>query len=367
VAAATAGAAGAAGAGDPEGADLQPGDPGWMPDEPAMPLWLETSFPWMVSFTLHLGILLLVVAMFYFVGKKKANEDDAKDAIIPTGDPAEIDDGKAKGSPNPGVANQTTEASQNKFNEVSDGWSETKSDADNNGAFGGEESNNNLTAIMGRGQGGKLGAGNSGLGTGEGGPLAPYGPNRGGGSGAGPKGMWGHGTMAPGGIVYVLDHSGSMIDTFDFLREEVKKSLSGLGPRHKFSVVMFSEKVDATFPEDGSGLRIASPDAKRELNNFVDNVRAAGKNDDLYEPFAEGLRKAFAMKPNIIYFLTDGNFDPKVVDEARRLNQAAGNKVRIHTLAFIRVSKEAEKALETIATDSNKGTFKFVTMQDLGK
>jgi hypothetical protein len=162
----------------------------------------------------------------------------------------------------------------------------------------------------------------------------------------------------------VLDHSGSMIDTFDFLREEVKKSLNGLTPMQAFSVVMFSEKVDEVFPKDATRLVNATPDVKRGLQDFVDNVRAAGKNDDLFDPFADGLRKAFAMKPQIIYFLTDGNFDPRVVDEAKRLNTI---KCKINTIAFIKVSKEAETALQAIAADSNGGRFKFVTEKDLGK
>jgi hypothetical protein len=351
---------GVAGVG-PDGQPLQPGDPGWLPEEPAMPLWLEATFPWMVSFTLHLGILLLVIAMFYFGAKKKVNDDEGKEVIIPNGAPTELDDGKPPGSPNPGVANDTTEAAQDKFKEASDGWAETPSDDNKNSAFSGSEGD--LTNIIGRGVGGSVGAGVGGIGTGDGGKLAPYGI-RGGGNGPGPKGMFGHGTMSAARIVYVLDHSGSMIDTFDFLREEVKKSLNGLTPMQAFSVVMFSEKVDEVFPKDGAHLVNATPDVKRDLQNFVDNVRAAGKNDDLFDPFADGLRKAFAMKPQIIYFLTDGNFDPRVVDEAKRLNTG---KVKINTIAFIKVSKEAEQSLQTIAADSNGGKFKFVTEKDLGK
>jgi hypothetical protein len=260
----------------------------------------------------------------------------------------------------------TREAAQNKFDQIkdTDGWAQNQSDTPSAGVFAGSEGA--MTDVIGLGTGGTIGTGTGGNGTGEGGKLARYGMP-GGGSGPGPKGLFGlGGGAAANKIVYVLDHSGSMIDTFDFLRVEVKDKLGKLTPAQRFSVVMFSEEVDAVFPKDATALVSATPTVKRDLVTFVDNVRAAGKNDDLYEPFAKSMQKAFSMQPQVIYFLTDGNFDPKIVDEVKRLNTAAGGKVRVYTIAFIKVSKEAEESLKTIALD-NGGKFKYVQEKDLGR
>ena len=72
----------------------------------------------------------------------------------------------------------------------------------------------------------KISFGLGNIGTGDGGVLAPYG-TPGGGSG-GPRTRF-YGSQANAiKIVYILDHSGSMVDDFSFLQEEVAKSVGGL-------------------------------------------------------------------------------------------------------------------------------------------
>jgi hypothetical protein len=165
-------------------------------------------------------------------------------------------------------------------------------------------------------------------------------------------------------VVFVLDHSGSMIDTFDFLRAEAKKQVNKFTPTQKFSVILFSEEVDAIFPKNATAPTFATPTVKKEFATFIDSIRAAGINDDLYDPFAKAMVKAFALQPQVIYLLTDGNFDPGLVGAVKKLN--ATGKVRVYTIAFIKVSKEAEEALQKIAAD-NGGKFKYVQEKDLGK
>ena len=353
------------GAPDPRAA-AQPGEPEWEQETPSMPFWLEAAFPWMVSFTLHLGILLLVVALFYFGSKRGAGTNDDSDPIvIPSGAPTEIESDTPAGKPNPGMNDPTRDAAQNKFKEItdSDGWAQNQADTPSAGVFAGSEGA--VVDVIGLGTGGSVGVGTGGNGTGEGGKLAKYGIP-GGGSGPGPKGLFGVGGTAANRIVYVLDHSGSMIDSFDFLRQEVKDKLQRLTPAQRFAVIMFSEDVDAVFPKDATALVAGTPSVKRDLVNFVDNTRAAGKNDDVFDPFAAALQKAFALHPQVIYFLTDGNFDPRVVGEVKRLNTIEGMKVHVYTIAFIRVTKEAEEDLKTIAME-NGGKFKYVKEKDLGQ
>lgn len=349
--------------GEPAGAT--PGESGWMPEESAMPPWMETFFPWMVSFTLHVGFLLLVLALFYFGAKRGPSAEEREPIIIPTSEMNEaMNDGRPGGNPNPGMGDPTREAMQDKFKEIKDnsGWAQTPGDLNVSSYL--EGSDGDAVGLIALGTGGGIGKGKGGPGAGEGGKLAMYG-TPGGGSGAGPKSsFFGTGGGNASRIVYVLDHSGSMLDSFDFLRQEVKRSVRKLIPAQRFAVIMFSESVDHVFPKTDQ-LQPATPDNKQQLDAWLDGVKAQGENDDLLDPFEKAFRKAFAMTPapQLVYFLTDGNHDPRLVDKIREMNPKG--KVRINTIAFVKITRESENNLKTIASEA-KGKYKFVAEKDLG-
>jgi hypothetical protein len=161
-------------------------------------------------------------------------------------------------------------------------------------------------------------------------------------------------------VVYILDHSGSMLDNFDFLRQEAVRSIGDLEETQSFGVVMVSEQATAIYPK----LQPASAAQKKELRLKLAQFRAQGSNDDLLAPFLEAFQKAFAMHPDAIYFLTDGHFDPRLPKELQKLN--AGKAVRINTLAFINKEPGYEQQLRQMAKD-NGGSYKFVSERDLGK
>lgn len=342
----------------------------WLPDQPLMPAWLEETFSWMASFTLHLASLLLILALFYF-GAKAITDPRTINEPPPVGDPGVTGEGFG-GTPNPGLADLPTPAIQNLFpDSTTKGWAQTKSDLKLSSYLQG--SPGELAGFIALGTGGSSGSGTGGPGAGQGGPLAMFGPtpNRGGQPDFfGITGDPHRPDYPPGGrtasrIVYILDHSGSMLDSFDFLRQEVKRSVGKLLPSQRFAVVMFSETVDCVYARGGSQLQPATPDAKQQLDGWMDNVKAQGVNDDLLEPFVQAFQKAFAMSPppQVVYFLTDGNHDPRLVERVREMN--ARSKVRIHTIAFVRITREAEENLRTIASE-HKGKYKFVAEKDLG-
>ena len=162
-------------------------------------------------------------------------------------------------------------------------------------------------------------------------------------------------------IVYILDNSGSMLETFDYLREEAKLSVNGMLPVQSFSVVMVSESASVIFPT----LVRATPDNKKEFANKIATYAAKGQNDELLAPFKEAFEKAFAMGPEIIYFETDGKSDPRLIEEVDKLNK--GRKVRVNTIGFLTANDAmCEDQLKEIAK-RNGGLFKSVREQDLGK
>lgn len=79
------------------------------------------------------------------------------------------------------------------------------------------------------------------------------------------------------------------------------------------------------------------------------------------------LRQAFAQRPQVIYFLTDGEFNnfasyDEVVAEIAKLN--AEQKVLVHTILLMSDDIKAEAALRKIAA-GNSGVFKQVSDDDL--
>jgi len=88
---------------------------------------------------------------------------------------------------------------------------------------------------------------------------------------------------------------------------------------------------------------------------FIDSIIPQGETDP-----AKALERAFAVGPELIYFLTDGEFDKAIVDRVDRLN--AEGSVTIHTIGFM--YRSGEPLLKEIAKRNN-GNYKFVSEADL--
>lgn len=159
-------------------------------------------------------------------------------------------------------------------------------------------------------------------------------------------------------IVYILDHSGSMIDTFEFLQAEAGRAISALDEKQRLGVILFSATIEPLSKE----LQPATADTKGALIKKLSQYRAEGQNDDVLEPFESAFERAFAMKPDTIYFLDDGHFPDALLVSLRKLN--ADHKVTIHTLAFVNHDPLYEGALERLAKE-NGGQYKFVAEKDL--
>ncbi|MCL2646419.1 MAG: VWA domain-containing protein [Phycisphaerales bacterium] len=316
-----------------------------------MPAWLEAVFPWSVSVTGHLG-LFLVFAFVLYVSVHQA-VDDTVPIVIPmfVPDASNLQQVEYKGT-----GNLESNTAQNLKFTTTDGWAQTESLDNVAGMLSGGPGDYmaNMIAV---GTDAHVGKGPGGAGNGAGGVLAPYGvPNLG-----GRIGTKFYGLPSAKKIVYILDHSGSMLDTFDFLRQEAIRAVNAMLPVQSFSVVMFSERESVIFPQ----LQRATTETKKDFASKLQNFRAQGMNDDLLDPALKAFEAAFAMQPEEICFLTDGRFDPRLIDiVTNRLNKA--RKVRVNTLAFVINDPTSEDQLKELAR-KNGGSYKFVSEKDLGK
>jgi hypothetical protein len=154
-------------------------------------------------------------------------------------------------------------------------------------------------------------------------------------------------------VVYVCDRSGSMSDSIHLVKSELKRSLWDLNAASEFHVIFFSSGPPVEMP---TRRLVSATDRNRTLAcEFIDTVTASHETDP-----SKALERAFAVQPDIIYLLTDGEFDGAVVDHVRRMN--VGGKVRVFTIAFM--YRAGERVLKAIAAQ-NEGEYKFVSEADL--
>ena len=197
-----------------------------------------------------------------------------------------------------------------------------------------------------------------GLITGSSNPLA--------GLGAGAdKGMSFMGVQTAGGnihhIVWVIDRSGSMMDSFEMVKRETATTIGQLVPEQDFHVILFSDGP----PEEISSKRLmpATEKAKLEAVKFLKGAMALDQTDPI-----PALRRAFAVlkkasrkrRGKLIYLLTDGVFpnNKTVLDVIRMENP--GKKVLINTFLYGKRPPVAVRVLKTIAME-NGGVYKWIS------
>lgn len=190
-----------------------------------------------------------------------------------------------------------------------------------------------------------------GIGAG-GGDFSKYGLTAG--TGSGPE-FFGLGGSARGTrrIVYVVDRSGSMLATFLHVQQELKRSINELRRSQKFHVIFFNTGE----PLENPPRRLVSAIRahKERFFQFLDGVFPAGSTHP-----ERAMRRALATDPDLIYFLTDGEFHPGLLDKLDQWN--ADRRVRIFTIAFF--DRTGAELLERIAREHG-GEFKFVSENDV--
>jgi hypothetical protein len=214
-----------------------------------------------------------------------------------------------------------------------------------------------------------------GTGTGAGEPgSGGFGSGLGGGTQLGQAGIWNLSIRA-NKIVYVVDFSGSIVVAVDELKRELKRSIGRLAPRQSFDVILFfssgggqDEKVrtESFKPK----LEPADEATRREFFTWIDRKAPMGVTEPL-----DAMRRALALKPDAIFFFSDGYFQDSVVDEIQRANRSS--QTRIFGLVFDelllqdtsglpRRETEGTRRLRQIA-EASGGQVKIVTGKDLAR
>ena len=154
-----------------------------------------------------------------------------------------------------------------------------------------------------------------------------------------------------------------MFDTFDYVRSEMKRSISRLKPIQDFHVIFFASGA----PEENQAkmLVAATGNYKKQAYNYLQGVVAEGQTKP-----KQAIQRAFAVKnkrgkhAQLVYLLTDGEFDPEIVKQIETMQSRLSTKIKINTIGFI--YRSGERILKQIA-EQNGGVYKFVSRDDLGR
>jgi hypothetical protein len=156
-------------------------------------------------------------------------------------------------------------------------------------------------------------------------------------------------------FVYVVDCSGSMDENGKFERAiyELLQSIEQLNSEQRYFVIFYN---DAAHPMDADEPVPATERQFARTRRWIRRVRPDGGTHPL-----PALMYALSLRPDAIYFLSDGEFDPSATHALRSRNRP--NKrlktrpIPIHTIAF--VERASEGVMRTIAQQSG-GQFRFV-------
>jgi uncharacterized protein with von Willebrand factor type A (vWA) domain len=149
-----------------------------------------------------------------------------------------------------------------------------------------------------------------------------------------------------------------MTDSIDYVKYELRRSIGELDDNTQFYVIFFSSGPPVMLP--ATKLVEATDKNKQMAFEFIDGIVAQGETDP-----SKALEKAFGMGADLIYLLTDGEFDKEIVGLVKRLNPTG--KVVVHTICFLYHDPDLEAGtsiLKRIAAE-NGGQYKFISEADL--
>ncbi|MFP4106470.1 MAG: VWA domain-containing protein [Phycisphaerae bacterium] len=309
----------------------------YVEEDSAIMTVLAAIMPWVISLFLHIG---LVVVLAFFVMLVKVNYIP-ENVVVPdaymTDDPGGVVN---PGQDDPNVKAKSQQKTQQQF---SDRESAIPADS-------GETSEQLLIGAASSGASGG-GASISGMTTG--------------GSGQGPQNnFFGSGGGNAHHVVYVIDRSGSMVDTFEDVRVEMIRSIGKLRKVQDFHIILFQKgKPIENTPQE---LVLATDPNKNAALDFLEDKIATGQTDPVpaLERAFEVLEDADPQRPGkLIYLLTDAAFpdNKAVINMVRKHNKS--QDVLINTFLYGNRPREAEETMRTIAKE-NGGRYKYVSRDE---
>ncbi|MEX2137949.1 MAG: VWA domain-containing protein [Pirellulales bacterium] len=162
-------------------------------------------------------------------------------------------------------------------------------------------------------------------------------------------------------FVYVLDRSGSMGDPDNkplaAAKEELLSSLARLGSVQQFFLIFYNEEP-AIFNAIGGGRQLVFADEQnqRSARRFVQSIQARGGTRHY-----EALAKAIALRPDVIFLLTDGEpKDDLTAEELARLKRSNGGLSQIQVVQFADSPYDRNSLVQLANENRGQHTYKNI-------
>lgn len=174
------------------------------------------------------------------------------------------------------------------------------------------------------------------------------------------------GEGGPPTVVYLIDASGSMVEQFEQVQDELLQAVKHLPEEAKFSVIYFQD--GATIEALRPGLKPAGEKTAEQLRDWINSgaVLPRGSSDPM-----PALRQALAYRPGSVWLLSDnitgtGRYSveaDELLSGVERLKQRLRTPhTRLHTLQFL--TPDPMQTLRRLA-DAHGGSYRMITQRDL--
>ena len=179
------------------------------------------------------------------------------------------------------------------------------------------------------------------------------------GTGSAFMGLGGSGTR----VAYIVDHSGMMLYNFESVAHDLRQSIMQLSPTQQFAVIVVSRRARIL---TGTSLLPATVAAKRRILAQFSSVQPGGSARGRLAVYAKAFRVAFRLRPQIVYFVSNGGFDSGL---ARAVKQMDAHGARVFACSFLNgssrqyilQSKMYSGVLRDIATETG-GQYRLIKM-----
>lgn len=176
-------------------------------------------------------------------------------------------------------------------------------------------------------------------------------------------------------VVYVVDASGPMVTSLPMVLAELRRSVNALAPVQRLQVIIYRDRGNDTaqyqvFDTRGKGLVKASTRTKRALDQWLDEIRPAGKSSPL-----PGLAAALKLKPDVIFLLARsiqrsggawGQGRDQILAKLDRLNPPNDDgqrQVVIKTIQFL--DEDPSGVMQAIGQIHGQGSYTVLRLEDL--
>lgn len=172
-------------------------------------------------------------------------------------------------------------------------------------------------------------------------------------------------------LAYIIDASGSLLDSMPFVINEIKRSVSELSDKQSFTIIFFQGEEVIEVPP--FGLKKATSDIKQKIINWIDtdsgHVTPRGSTNPI-----KAISRALSYKPDLVFLLSDNitgrsQYEMNQTRLLGEIRKANTSHTKINTIQFLYpdpLMKVGLKPTMEMISDESGGIYKFVDGRELG-